>query len=61
MARRPNYGFEKRQKEIEKQKKKEAKEERKRLRKEAGGDDVEGGLMGEDDGDEQDEDGPGGA
>jgi hypothetical protein len=36
MARRPNYGFEKRQKEILKQKKKEEKEEKKRLRKEAG-------------------------
>ena len=35
MARRPNYGFEKRQREIKKQKKKEAKAERKRLKKEA--------------------------
>ncbi len=35
MARRPNYDFEKRQKEIAKQKKKEEKEEKKRLRKEA--------------------------
>lgn len=35
MARRPNYGFEKRQKEILKQKKKTEKEEAKRLRKEA--------------------------
>ena len=33
MARRPNYGFEKRQKEIEKQKKKEAKAEKKEQRK----------------------------
>ena len=36
MAKKPNYGFEKRQKEIIKQKKKEEKEEKKRLRKEAG-------------------------
>lgn len=35
MARRPNYNFEKRQKEISKQKKKEEKEEKKRLKKEA--------------------------
>ncbi|HEX2191316.1 MAG TPA: hypothetical protein VHG51_20565 [Longimicrobiaceae bacterium] len=35
MARRPNYGFEKRQKELEKQKKKDEKAEKKRLRKEA--------------------------
>jgi hypothetical protein len=37
MARRPNYGFEKRQKEIAKQKKKEEKAEKKRLKKEGGG------------------------
>lgn len=35
MARRSNYGFEKRQREIKKQKKKEAKAEAKRLKKEA--------------------------
>lgn len=35
MARRPNYGFEKRQKELEKQKKKEAKAEKKEQRKQA--------------------------
>lgn len=35
VARRPNYGFEKRQKEILKQKKKTEKEEQKRLKKEA--------------------------
>lgn len=35
MARRPNYGYEKRQKEIKKQKKREAKLEKKRLKKEA--------------------------
>ena len=34
MARRPNYGFEKRQKELERQKKKDAKTERKQQRKE---------------------------
>ena len=33
MARRPNYGFEKRQKEMDRQKKKDAKAERKELRK----------------------------
>ena len=35
MGRRPNYGFEKRQRELRKQKKKEEKAERKRLAKEA--------------------------
>ena len=35
MARRTNYGFEKRQREIKKQKKKEAKAEKKRLKREA--------------------------
>ena len=35
MARRSNYTYEKRQKEIRKQKKREAKAEKKRLRKEA--------------------------
>ena len=34
MGRRTNYGFEKRQRELKKQKKKEAKAEKKRLRKE---------------------------
>ena len=33
MARRPNYGFEKRQKELDRQKKKDAKAERKEARK----------------------------
>lgn len=49
MARRPNYGFEKRQKEIEKQKKKAEKAEKKEQRKRDGlGDDFEGlGLLGE--------------
>lgn len=36
MARRANYGFEKHQRDIKKQKKREAKAERKRLKKEAG-------------------------
>lgn len=35
MARRPNYGAEKRQKEIQRQKKKDEKDEKKRLKKEA--------------------------
>ncbi len=34
MARRTNYGFEKRQRELKKQKKKEKKAEKKRLKKE---------------------------
>lgn len=42
MARRPNYGFEKRQKELEKQKKKEAKAEKKDLRKQAAAEREEG-------------------
>jgi hypothetical protein len=36
VARRPNYGAEKRQKEISRQKKKDEKAEKKRLRKEEG-------------------------
>jgi len=35
VARRTNYGFEKKQREIKKQKKREAKAEKKRLKKEA--------------------------
>ena len=35
MARRPNYGFEKRSKELNKQRKKDEKEEKKRARKDA--------------------------
>jgi len=69
MARRPNYGFEKRQKEIEKQKKKAEKAEKKEQRKRDGlGDDFEGlGLVGHDgdppegeagDGGEDDDDAP---
>ena len=34
MARRPNYGFEKRQKELKREEKRSEKEERKRLRRE---------------------------
>jgi hypothetical protein len=44
MARRPNYGFEKRQKELEKQKKKDEKAEKKRLRQEEGGGVDEDGI-----------------
>jgi hypothetical protein len=44
MARRPNYGFEKRQKELERQKKKEAKAERKELRRREAADGDEGGI-----------------
>ncbi len=42
MARRPNYGFEKRQKEINQQKKKDAKAERKELRKKEAAEGSEG-------------------
>ena len=35
MARRPNYGFEKRSKELNKQRKREEKEEKKRARRDA--------------------------
>ena len=34
MARRPNYGFQKHQKELKKQKKREQKDEKKRLKRE---------------------------
>ena len=37
MARRPNYGAEKRSKELNKQRKREEKEEKKRARRESGG------------------------
>src|SRR5215204_4541678 len=48
MARRPNYGFEKRQKEIEKQKKKDAKAEKKEQRRREGlGDEGEAPEAGE--------------
>jgi hypothetical protein len=42
VGRRTNYGFEKKQRELKKQKKKEAKAERKRLAKEGLGEDVVG-------------------
>ena len=41
MARRPNYDFQKRQKELKRQEKQAEKAERKRLRKEEGGDDTD--------------------
>ncbi|MFH0945199.1 MAG: hypothetical protein V2A76_08385 [Planctomycetota bacterium] len=52
MARRPNYGFEKRQKDLEKQKKRAEKAEKKRLRKvdPVEGDQAEGASEGEQDG-----------
>lgn len=57
MARRPNYGFEKRQKEIDRQKKKDAKTERKELRKkEMGGGEGETPEEGDSSDDEQDQD-----
>jgi len=43
VGRRTNYGFEKRQRELKKQKKKEAKAERKRLKKE----ELDGEVVGE--------------
>jgi hypothetical protein len=62
MARRPNYGFEKRQKELDKQKKKEekaAKKEQRKLLEAAGGEGevLQGDedLDGADDGDEDEE------
>ncbi len=58
MARRPNYGGEKRQKEIQRQKKKEEKDEKKRLKKEAAaaGDQSTAGEESESDLDEYDRD-----
>ena len=47
MGRRTNYGFEKRQRELKKQKKKEAKAERKRLKKEEELGLAEGAVEGE--------------
>jgi hypothetical protein len=41
VARRPNYGFEKKQRAIKKQKKREAKAEKKRLKREAASGDAE--------------------
>lgn len=42
MARRPNYGGEKRRKEIQKQQKREEKDEKKRLKKEGSPNDQDG-------------------
>jgi hypothetical protein len=58
MARRPNYGFEKRQKELDRQKKKEEKAERKKQRKLEGaageGQALEEGVpLGDPDGDDR--------
>ena len=47
MGRRANYGFEKRQRELKKQKKKEAKAEKKRLAREAAAAEAEGLEPGE--------------
>jgi len=44
LAKRVNYGFQKRQKEIKRQRKKAEKAERKRLKKEAAGDSDESGT-----------------
>lgn len=52
MARRPNYGFEKRQKEMDRQKKKDAKAERKELRKQEAEVGPDGVTVQEDDGEE---------
>jgi hypothetical protein len=51
VARKPNYGFEKKQREIKKQKKKEKKAEKKRLKREAasGEDPANGSAENEDD------------
>ena len=38
MAKKPNFGFEKRQKDLKKQQKREEKAEKKRLKREGGGD-----------------------
>ena len=52
MAKKPNYGFEKRQKDLARQKKKEEKLQKKALRKDAQGNDIpepgEPGEAGED-------------
>lgn len=51
MARRPNYGYEKRQRQLKKQKKKAEKAEKRRLKKEAAeaGDELDGATEGDDD------------
>ena len=40
MAKKPNFGFEKRQKDLKKQQKREEKAEKKRLKKEGGGEEA---------------------
>jgi hypothetical protein len=50
MARRPNYGVEKRRKEIQRQKKKDKKDEKKRLKKEGETSDEQGVELYGDDG-----------
>lgn len=60
MARKPNYGFEKRQKEMQRKAKQEEKAERKRLRKEAalGGEDgLESAAVASDEDPDLDDDG----
>lgn len=52
MGRRTNYGFEKRQRELKKQKKKEAKAERKRQKKDEFGNVIEAADAGELEGNE---------
>lgn len=47
MARKPNYDFEKRRKELERQAKKDAKREDRRLRREAGRGEAEAEVGGE--------------
>lgn len=60
MARRPNYDFQKRQKELQRAEKQAEKAERKRLRKESGEEDdgiawdeAHGAIPADDDGDEE--------
>jgi hypothetical protein len=53
VARRPNYDFQKRQKELKRQEKQAEKAERKRLRKEEGGDDTD--ALAQPDGDDGEE------
>ena len=58
MAKRPNYGFQKRQKEIKRQRKKAEKAEKKRLKKEAAEEETSGTTEADDDLFETDEDTP---
>ena len=54
LARRPNYNFEKRQKELKRQKKKEKKLEERRAKKEAAAGGADGDVDGEGGGEETD-------